>query len=163
MKYQAIVIWLYLTTWVGVSVSSIRSSCFLSLSSFERQKLFELFLLGQSMFKTGLSVLLSLAGVFREAAGWTKEVFLWVHRAADPTEGTVPHCSCKALSWLLSSLLSNSVCSPSGYQEQKDMCVYMCMCGRKQEVNLLLNIKNNKYNQVVVTSQTSEITKIKSQ
>lgn len=108
-----------------------------------------------SLFKTGLSVLLSLAGVFREAAGWTKEVFLWVHRAADPTEGTVPHCS-----WLLSSLLSNSVCSPSGYQEQKDMCVYMCMCGRKQEVHLLLlNIKNNKYNQIVVTSQTSEITK----
>lgn len=53
----------------------------------------ELFLLDQSVLSSKLG---SLCFCLREAAGRAKEVFLWAHRAADPTEGTVSHCSCKA-------------------------------------------------------------------
>ncbi len=154
MKYQAIVIWLYLTTCVGMSVSSIRPSCFLSLSSSERQKLFELFLLGPSMFsvQNRASVLPSLAGVFREAAGRTKEVFLWVRRTVDPTEGTVPHCSCKALSWLLSSLLSNSVCvhiRPS--RTERYVCVHGHVWEKAGSKSVIF--KYNKYIKKISTTK----------
>lgn len=54
------------------------------------------------------------------------------------------------------------VCSPSGHQEQKDVCVHVHVWEKTGNKSVVIKYKKNikKYNIVVVTSQTSEITRI---
>lgn len=82
-----------------MSVSYIRLSFYTILSSFEGRKPSEVFF---CVHVCSLCV--------QRGSRLAKGVFLWDWMAADLTGGTEIHCFCKALSWVLSGLLSNTVC-----------------------------------------------------